>query len=183
MKRNVTFLVSLIFCFVLYAQAEVTTFLGIPIDGTKAQMMQKLKAKGFTQSAFDKNALEGEFNGEDVYVVVQTNNNKVWRIAVLDANNKSEGQIKIRYNNLCSQFQSNARYKSTDGDFSLSDDEKISYEMLVNSKQYQASFYQRPNEADYNDRLVWFTINRNIDKYSIAIFYENLKNKANGEEL
>lgn len=30
------------------AQSDVTTFLGIPVDGTKPEMIQKLRAKGYT---------------------------------------------------------------------------------------------------------------------------------------
>ncbi len=55
---------------------DVTRFLGIPIDGTRSEMISKLKAKGFT-SVPGTDMLEGEFNGKNVYVNVQTNNRKV----------------------------------------------------------------------------------------------------------
>lgn len=51
-----------------YAEAiksDVTTFLGIPVDGTVSSMKQKLIAKGFKQ---DSNMLSGQFNGHDVYL-------------------------------------------------------------------------------------------------------------------
>ena len=32
---------------ILYAQKDVTQFLGIPVDGSKSEMIQKLKAKGY----------------------------------------------------------------------------------------------------------------------------------------
>ena len=70
--------------FLLSAQNDVTQFMGIPIDGFKHEMIQKLKEKGFVLSSLDSSFLEGEFNGEEVLVNVQTNNNKVWRIAVVD---------------------------------------------------------------------------------------------------
>ena len=38
--------------------------MGIPIDGFKLQMIEKLKIKGFVSSSSDKNVLEGEFNGK-----------------------------------------------------------------------------------------------------------------------
>ena len=55
-----------------YAQEkDVTKFLGIPIDGTKSEMIAKLKGKGFTQVNYDQNIiLEGEFNGREVYIFV-----------------------------------------------------------------------------------------------------------------
>ena len=71
---------------------DVTKFLGIPVDGTKAEMKQKLVAKGFTYNA-QNDYFEGEFNGRDVIVCIATNNNKVWRIMVKDANPCSETDI------------------------------------------------------------------------------------------
>ena len=61
----------------LHAQNDVTRFLGIPVDGTKYEMIQKLKAKGFQSTPFDKDVLTGEFNGTDVNIYVVTTNNKV----------------------------------------------------------------------------------------------------------
>ena len=84
-------------------EKDVTKFLGIPIDGYKSEMIQKLKDKGFVYSNYD-DTLSGEFNGSSVTLSVVTNNNKVYRVAVFDTNSYSEGDIKIRFNNLCNQF-------------------------------------------------------------------------------
>ena len=130
-----------------HAQKDVTKFLGIPVDGTKTEMKEKLIAKGFTYKSRPEH-FEGEFNGRDVNVYIATNNNKVWRIMVSDANTCNETEIKIRFNNLCEQFAKNQKYVATNfgtSDFTLSDKEDISYEMLVHNKRYQASYYQRPD--------------------------------------
>lgn len=131
-----------------YAQRDVTKFLGIPIDGLKPAMMQKLKAKGFVYNQiFD--CLTGEFNGHNVQISVVTNNNKVWRIMLKDAMTQDEAGIKIRFNKLVQQFQSNKKYiAATLSDPTLSDSEDISYEMLVNKKRYEAVFYQLPTKID-----------------------------------
>ena len=104
MKKILLSLTLLMLSVAMYAQNEVTKFLGIPIDGTKADMIQKIKAKGFSYNA-QEDCLEGIFNGEDVYISIQTNKGKVWRIAVTDKTDFDEGQIKIRFNNLCQQFK------------------------------------------------------------------------------
>ena len=57
---------------VAYAQKDVTTFLGIPVDGYKNEMKQKLIAKGFTYDS-NNDLFEGEFNGYDVNVYIATN--------------------------------------------------------------------------------------------------------------
>ena len=127
------------------AQNDVTTFLGIPVDGFKSEMKQKLVSKGFVPKKVGTNEfLEGEFNGTDVRVYIVTNNNKVYRIMLCDANTQNEANIKIRFNKLVSQFENNKRYTSLDK-YTLSDEENISYEMTVNKKNYDALFYQVPN--------------------------------------
>ncbi len=147
-ERLVSALFLLTMTITLCAQKEVTKFLGIPIDGTKPAMIQKLRAKGFTYNAA-KDELNGEFNGHNVTITVQTNNNKVWRLAVLDASPSSETNIKIRFNNLCRQFEKNQRYARLSGsDFTISDEEDISYEMSVNNKRYEASYCQKGEEKD-----------------------------------
>ena len=132
----------------LYAQKDVTQFLGIPVDGYKPEMIKKLKDKGYTASSYDKDVLVGEFNGTKVEIRIVTNNNKVYRIMVSDANTQSEGSIKIRFNNLCQQFQNNKKYVSlSETDYTISKYEDISYEMTVKKKRYEAVFYQQPDTA------------------------------------
>ncbi len=138
------FLISII----LSAQEkDVTKFLGIPIDGFKPEMIQKLKAKGFTTSQNNSDVLEGEFNGTNVNIHIVTNNNKVCRIMVCDQTPISETDIKIRFNKLCEQFKNNSKYISI-SDYTIPEDEDISYEMNVKNKRYEAIFYQYTPEID-----------------------------------
>ena len=206
------------------AQFEVTKFLGIPVDGNKQQMIQKIKEKGYLyNSNYDR--LEGEFNGRDVFIYVVTNNNKVYRILVEDAVYSSEGDIKIRFNTLLRQFENNNQkyFSMSTEDGELSESEDISYEMTVNNKRYEAAFIQTNNTLDsvtlskkmeefnkenygddylldmtdeqildasikfflslYIDNSVWFMINERYGRYGILLYYDNNRNRANGEEL
>jgi hypothetical protein len=133
----------------LYSQRDVTQFLGIPVDGYKSEMMQKLKNKGYTISPYNKDVLVGEFNGINVNIFIVTNNNKVYRIMVADANTIGETDIKIRFNRLLQQFKNNKNYlPSLLGNYDIPDDEDISHELLIKNKRYEAIFYQKP--ADYD---------------------------------
>lgn len=105
MKKLLSITMLLISSLFVYAQQDVTKFLGIPVDGSKSEMIQKLKAKGYTSSQHNKEILVGEFNGTDVNIHIATNNNKVCRIMVCDANSIDEGGIRIRFNRLCEQFK------------------------------------------------------------------------------
>lgn len=174
------------------AQEDVTRFLGIPVDGSKAEVERQLLSKGFVWSA-DRRMLAGEFNGEKVYINVQTDNNKVWRIAVIEEALRDEAQIRIRFNNLCRQFEKNERYRSAAENCHISENEDISYNITVKNKQYEAVYYQVPpvlskediaaiNLGDYKNQ-VWFLISEYFGKYQIVLFYENNKNRADGEDL
>lgn len=148
MKRLFIILTAAVMAVGMMAQEGVTKFLGIPVDGFKSEMIQKLKAKGYQYNATN-DYLTGEFNGRDVNIFIVTNNNKVYRIMVADANYMSEGDIRIRFNTLCRQFEKNNRYfNPTFEDYTISESEDISYEMTVNNKRYQASYLQLPQNVD-----------------------------------
>ena len=147
MRKILSIAVLLVISVVAYAQKDVTKFLGIPVDGYKTEMIQKLKAKGFTVDPYGKDILQGEFNGRDVSVHIGTNNNRVYRIMLCDKNCVNEADIKIRFNRLCEQFERNSNYVAF-GNQTISEDEEISYEMLVNKKRYEAIFYQKPEQFD-----------------------------------
>lgn len=146
MKKAV-FMILLLVSVFANAQKDVTKFLGIPVDGNKSEMKKKLIAKGFSYNA-QGDFLEGEFNGRDVQLFIATNNNKVWRIMVCDANSCDETDIKIRFNKLCDQFSRNKKYIAAhmgEGDYTISESEDISYEMIIRNKRYEAAYFQVPD--------------------------------------
>ena len=181
MKKLLSLLVMLMLSIALHAQRNVTKFLGIPVDGTKASMIQKLKNKGFTYD-IKRDRMLGEFNGGRVNIIIKTYKNKVWRIAIYNQNPCNEAQIKIRYNNLCDQFNNNAKYIPFESN-EIPKDEDIFYQMSIGNKEYQAGYYQLPNDEGLKKRLVWFTIYGNYSKYNIAIFYDNEYNHDTTDEL
>ena len=164
-------MIAMMISFSSFAQnKDVTKFLGIPVDGTKTEMKQKLISKGFVPKKMgDLEWLEGEFNGRNVNVYICTNNNKVYRIMLADKNTVDEAQIKIHFNNLVKQFENNKRYYAF-GDYSLSDEEDISYEMIVHNKIYAAYYSQNPDFENI-DTKVQIAIK---EKYSA----EELKNPS-----
>ena len=151
MKKILLFLVLCFISIFSMAQTDVTKFLGIPVDGSKSEMIRKLNAKGFTQSPVDKDVLTGKFNGTDVNVYIATNNDKVCRIMVCDVNTMNETDIRFRFNALCEQFKNNSKYCSlSEEDPKIKEGEDISYEMTVNNKRYEADFYQIPDTTTEN---------------------------------
>ena len=143
MKKLFATTLLLVLSLTTQAQTDVTKFLGIPVDGTKPEMIRQLKAKGFRNSPYNNEILEGEFNGSNVYVSVATNNNKVWRIMVSDATPTDVRNVQIRFNRLCKQFENNPNYVTLK-DYTIPDDEDIRVQILLNKKRYEAAFYQKP---------------------------------------
>ena len=178
MKAKLLLLISLLLPLTMFAQKDVTTFLGIPIDGYKSEMKKKLISKGFTPRTLDGNEyFEGEFNGTDVHVYLATNNNKVYRIMLCDANTMDEANIKVRFNKLVGQFERNKRYSGRENQ-TISEDEDILYEMAVRNKIYEAVFYQKPDTTKIDFEAIRLDIKKDFsDRYT----EEQLKNPS--EEL
>ena len=242
MKRLLSFIIGiLIMCSTVFGQSEGTLkFLGIPVDGSKSEMVTALKSKGFR---YDSNSgfLVGDFNGRESHIGIVENHGKVYRVVVFDANTYDAGEIRIRFNNLIHQFEnSNGKYYYIVQNEMIPEDEDISYEINVHDKQYSATFIYNPlygndelrdkviNEAveesklsieetkdektiggitygefysdkdNYNRLIssvvglkvfqmsknhVWFKICDYYGKYYIGLYYDNLINKPNGEDL
>ena len=149
-------------------QRKVTEFMGIPIDGTKREMIKQLKKKGFKRSNIEPEALKGEFNGQEVYVYIHTNKDKkVWRIALTDVVATNEGNIKILFNNLCRLFNSNSKYfpHSEIENYIIPADESIYYNMSIQGKRYDAVFCQC---FDANPVLLRFMLQQKKDVESMT---------------
>ena len=139
MKRILFIALLSLFSLSVFCQNKGTLkFLGIPIDGTEAQFVSKLKSKGFTYNSIYKN-YEGQFNGKDVDVFIHTNHNLVDRVYVAFPYT-SEAGIRVEFNRLLSQFEETGKYMSFGMNEEIPADEDISYEISVHNKRYQASF-------------------------------------------
>ena len=196
MRKFLTLLAMIAISASVFAQKEVTKFMGIPVDGSPTEMIKKLKAKGFTTDEDAMQAVKrglidldgpevliGRFNGERVRVFLGVETNKVWRIFLSDKDSGDETQIKIRFNTLVRQFENNDKYVYF-YEQTIADDEDISYQMTVNKKQYEAVFGQKGEDGTVDEkRIVWFTIVEGSDGYHIAMFYENKYNQADGSDL
>lgn len=197
MRKFLTLLAMIAISASVFAQKEVTQFMGIPVDGSPTEMIKKLKAKGFTtdedvmrdvkQGLIDLDGpevLTGRFNGEYVRLYLNVGTNNVWRISLVDKNSRDETQIKIRFNTLVRQFEGNGKYVPYVDEQTIADDEDISYQMTVNKKQYQAGFVQKGEDGTVDEkRFVWFTIGEGYNGYVIYIFYDNEYNQADGSDL
>ena len=185
MKRLFTILFSLMLTVTLLAQNDVTTFLGIPVDGSKAEFIQKLMDKGFVMD-YKLDMLTGKFNGRDSYINISENNGKVWRVSVIDKTSKDETQIKIDFNYLTALFRQDGKYIGHDDNRMLDESDHISYDVRIRHKQYQNVFYQKDisDKAIDTNKTVWLLLNEiSYGQYLLVIMYDNKYNEDNGENL
>ena len=197
MRKFLTLLAMIAISASVFAQKEVTKFMGIPVDGSPTEMIKKLKAKGFTTDEDFMQAIKlggvdwdgpewliGRFNGTKVRVALHVEQNKVWRICLIDKVSRDETQIKIRFNTLVRQFEGNGKYVPLFDEQTIADDEDISYQMTVNKKQYDAAFLQKGEDGTVDKkRMVWFMISQRSDDYCIYMYYDNEYNQADGSDL
>jgi len=210
-KFLLTFLFALMTIAAIAQTNNTIKFLGIPVDGAKSEMIQQLQKKGFRYDR-EQDVLIGRFNGKESNIRVSENYGKVDRIYIADADVVNEAQIIINYNNLLSQFKKNEKYVELEENVPIPSDEDVSYEMAINNKTYDAQFYVKPQWTDEQAAemakkaasiedetertkfligevinnltgVVWFRIADYYGKYYICLYYDNLLNRPNGEDL
>ena len=143
-------------------------FLGIPIDGPKAQFVAALKAKGYYYNSLSE-VYEGQFNGQPVNVYVHTNHNLVDRVYVAFPLTNEDG-IRVEFNRLLAQFKASGKYMDLVMNEEIPADDDISYEITVHNKRYQASFSYFDPDRDpvaFTDAL--------LDKFSDFFTAEQLR--------
>lgn len=182
MKRILILLMAVLSAINILAQ-DVTTFLGIPVDGNKSDFRQKLIDKGFETIEQDRDILLGEFNGRKSLLSIGTTSNKVSRILVKDLNGSTETDIKIRFNHLVRQFENSSKYVNNPGieeeSQVIPDDEDISYEMLVHNKRYEASYCQLVQTVDLEDSVA---VEAAIHEYMLTKYTEEQIQNPTDEE-
>lgn len=155
-------------------------FLGIPVDGTREEMVRNIVSKGFTYHDYAVvDGLFGEFNGEDVIVRLETVNGRVYRVTVSETTIRNRSEAKIHFNDLYKQFINSGKYTLAWGK-PIDENVDITYEINAFGKRFDVGF--SPKDKSVNGR-VWYSLVKIGGRYSIVIYYENLDNAANGSEL
>lgn len=150
MKKILFFIFASFLTANIIAENYPTRFLGIPIDGTKQEMIKKLEEKGFVYDE-ETDWLTGEFNGKDVILKIRTNNRKVYYVSVIYKYFYTSEEVKREYNILLQQFENNEQYIPFNlGQEPIPIEEDIEYEVKAHNKIYCAGFLQITHEADSN---------------------------------
>ena len=165
----------------------IVKFLGHPVDGSKSKMEAHLRNKGFIQDSYS-DFWEGDFNGSNVDIYINTYKNKVNSIIVLFP---ERGKVAIinEYNNLLRQFKDNSKYSEMEPytNTEIPKNENILYEMSINDKAYEATFFleeEMETMCPYFYNNVEFKIfQEDNEKYRIVLYYNHFRNFPKGEDL
>lgn len=148
MKKTLFIIILLVlYSISTWAQDHVTRFLDIPVDGTKEEMIEKLKAKGFTEAHDEYQQLLGKFDDNYVVITIYTHNDKVYRVTVFFRIPVSEIDAKADFNYLIKAFMNNddyLPYTSTEPKFEVSMDENYTKDL------YCAVFLQLPPNISFS---------------------------------
>ena len=116
-------------------------FVGVPIDGTKEQMIEALEEKGFQKEPFNDSMATGMFNGELVTLFLSTNHGIVDRVKVVYPRCNAANDTRVKYNMLLSRFNRNAKYVCVNTRPEVPADENIYLKLQANTKEYDAVYF------------------------------------------
>ena len=179
------------------SRSDITLFKGIPIDGTKEQMVNVLRKQGFRdtketlrylRTGFygleSGELLSGEFNGMQVIVSVIENKGKVCGIGVIEDLKRNEAQIKRAFNDLVEQFNNHKNYSPDKENQKISASEEIRYGLSIYNKEYRAIFYQKGLDGETSEkRKVIVSLCGDGSDFRLLMYYENGFNAADGSDL
>ena len=152
-------------------------FLGIPVDGSRERVIAQLNEKGYDGSVWSE-YLEGQFNGDPVKVFVHTYHEKVDRI-IVEFDKIPEMDLREQYNHLLVLLQGNEKYKPLEEYCLIPTDDELYYL----DQKYKACFdYSASDSTGDTIGEVWLSI-LNRSGYHVSLYYDNLKNRPNGEDL
>lgn len=166
--KHIFLLLTFLFCTLVSFSQNITTFNGIPIDGSYETVKEQLYQKGFVPKHINnREYFFGNYLYHNVNVYIDTISGKVFKLWVTDHDSYNAETIKENFNFLVDYFTYHPNYQCCGGD-KINEDSVID----VNNKIYGAYFIQDNNS---NNR-VWFQI-KSFDKYYFMMMsFENWKN-------
>lgn len=178
MKRRI-FTIALLAMLTLTASAQnTTTFLGIAVEGSKAEMTKKLLENGAVRG---KNGLEISGIDDVPYLIkIHTNRGKVYRLSLIESKGTEDVSLAIaKYNALLDWYKNSPDYAEYEYNRPADGSDNLKYENYVHQGVYYAEFFQQSDPQLYN-RRVGFQITDAFGDYRIERMYDNIYNMPKG---
>lgn len=181
MKRTILIALSLILTLTLSAQSNITTFMGIPVEGTRAAMTTQLLKNGLVKAGND--FLINNIEGRSFLVRIMTNKGKVYRISMVETKGTSDvHSILTKYENLIDEFRANETlYCEYEYNKPVDPAHEPFWENFIHQGAYYAEFFQVSDPQLYSRRVA-FRITDEFGDYRIERLYDNIYNLPEGEQ-
>lgn len=174
MKKTFLIYLMLLLAATCFAQSDPIKFLGIPVDGPRAQFISELKTKGFSYAYND--IYIGQFNGQKVQVFVHTNHDIVDRVVVIYPES-SERKLHSEYNRLLKQLNNTGKYMGFLNQ-EIPDGEDVDYEITIHKKNYQCVFSyfdQTRDPSELIDALMDRVLSNILTAEELASYKKQIK--------
>lgn len=200
--RKIAFALLMFLTLSLKAQDNVMKFMGIPIDGPKSEMIDKLQKKGFAPKQIEidlENAenevirlggdipegkvrerdgeyfMIGNFDGKRCTIVLFSYKSKVYKICVfLDNSYRKKTDAFYVFNYYAEKLQE--KYYDDDNYYKPLD---YSYELDFDA-DYNNMFFDKHNNGGIILHITYPIVNM---EYHVFLEYINVMNMPNGEDL
>lgn len=180
MKRLLAIALSSMLAASLSAQGNITSFLGIPVNGTKAEVTQKLIEQGAVK--VKDGLLISGIDQMAFLIRIKTHKGKVYRISLIDTKGTKDVKTALdRYNSLIDSYRGNTcGYTEYEHNSFVIFNDEATAERHIHEGDYYAEFFQVADPQLYN-RKVGFTITDEFGDYRIERIYDNIYNMPEGK--
>lgn len=181
MKRILTTAIAFLLTLTLSAQSNITTFMGIPVDGTKAAMTAYLLKNGAKRQG--KDLIFNSIDGNPYIIRLMTNKGRVWRVSMVDGKGtKNVEQILGIYEEMIDSYRANeTQYCEYEYNKPVDPAHEQYWENFIHQGAYYAEFFQVSDPQLYSRRVA-FRITDEFGDYRIERLYDNVYNLPEGEQ-
>lgn len=180
MKRTLSIIITLMLTLTLSAQDNITTFMGIPVDGTREVMTAKLLKNGVVKK--DNNLIVKDIEGGTYFIQLKTHKGKVYRVSMVETKGTDDvNRIIGRFDSLVEEYRENtALYCEFEYNHPVIADSIDTKEQYIKQGCFFAEFFQKADPQLYSKRI-GIQITDRYGDYRIERLYDNVYNMPEGK--
>lgn len=179
MKKLFSILLVTLLSFSVSAENEVTSFMGIPVEGNKKTLTESILSKGFKLTK--DNHIYGWYNSENVLVKILEGDKGVYGIEVIEVKGTKEVLSAItKYNSMVDWFKNLANYTEYEANTPIIFDniETKSIKKFIEKEWFVAEFYQKTkSDIEKFNKPVMIYLTEINGYYHLIIRFVNIYNK------
>ncbi len=177
MKRILSIILSMLLALSVQAKKDVTTFMGVSVDGSRSKVITALKAAGCSSS--DAQTLQCDFCGQKMTVEVRSSRKGVYQVVLTEkTGTENVDSAIVRYNSLIDWFRSNGEYTEYESNpYIYKTGNQNTIARYIHEKWYYAEFFQKPKGGEeVYDKPVSFYLTDDEGNYRLIVLFENRNN-------